>query len=95
MICIYAHVASELGAVEAAGTLYGLLAPWHSQIAFPAFGVWGPVALYLGSLASTIGELGAAERHLAGAAGFAGRIGAPIWAARAERKLEQLHASWR
>ncbi len=41
--CIYAHVASELGAVEAAETLYELLAPWHRQIAFPAFGVWGPV----------------------------------------------------
>ena len=88
--CIYAHVASELGAVEAAETLYELLAPWHRQIAFPAFGVWGPVGLYLGSLAGTLGEPGAAERYLSEAAGFAGRIGAPVWAARAERRLGQL-----
>ncbi len=93
--CIYAHVASELGAIEAAETLYGLLAPWHAQIAFPAFGVWGPVALYLGSLAGTIGEVRSAERHLSDAAQLAERIGAPIWAVRARRRLEQLHASGR
>lgn len=93
--CIYAHVSSELGAVEAAETLYGLLAPWHGQIAFPAFGVWGPVALYLGSLAGAIGELGAAERHLSAAAGLARRVGAPTWAARAEEQLGRLRASGR
>jgi hypothetical protein len=75
--------------------LYELLAPWQGQIAFPAFGVWGPVSLYLGSLARVLGELDGAERHLLDAAEAARRIGAPIWAARAETELGRLRAGGR
>jgi DNA-binding SARP family transcriptional activator/tetratricopeptide (TPR) repeat protein len=95
VLCIYAHVSSELGAEQPAAMLYELLAPWQGQIAFPAFGVWGPVSLYLGSLARVLGELDGAERHLLDAAEAARRIGAPIWAARAETELGRLRAGGR
>ena len=67
-----------------------MLEPWSGQIVFPAFGVWGPVGLYLGSLARLLGDLDAAERHLQEAARAAIRAGAPIWEARAASQLGQL-----
>jgi DNA-binding SARP family transcriptional activator len=81
--CIYAQVSSRLGCRSAARTLYGLLEPWAEQIAFPAFGVWGPVQLYLGSLALALEDVEGAERHLAKAARAAARAGAPLWEVRA------------
>ena len=47
VICIYARVTALLQDQEAATALYQMLEPWSEQIAFPAFGVWGPVDLYL------------------------------------------------
>jgi DNA-binding SARP family transcriptional activator len=91
--CIYAHVCSELEDVAAAATLYAMLAPWSEQIAFPAFGVWGPVGLYLGPLARVIGELDLAVGHLSEAAQAASRAGAPLWEARAASQLERLAAT--
>ena len=88
--CIYAHVASQLGHLAAARTLYRMLEPWSEQIAFPAFGVWGPVNLYLGTLASVLGDRSAAERHLLEAARTAIRAGAPVWEARSRRQFEGL-----
>jgi tetratricopeptide (TPR) repeat protein len=88
--CIYAHVSSSLGDSQAARVLYPMLEPWSEQIAFPAFGVWGPVSLYLGSLALMLGDVDAAERHLLAAARAAIRAGAPIWEARAASRLGQL-----
>jgi len=90
--CIYAHIASELGDSAASAALYELLEPWHEQVAFPAFGVWGPVDLYLGSAARAMGQLNAAERHLSEAAAIATRAGAPIWDARAKSQLARLAA---
>ena len=43
VVCIYSHVSARLRQLQAAKTLYALLQPWAEQIAFPAFGVWGPV----------------------------------------------------
>jgi serine/threonine protein kinase len=88
--CIYAHVSSTLGHVASARMLYELLEPWSEQIAFPAFGVWGPVGLYLGSLALVIGDLDSAGRHLSKAARAATRAGAPMWEARATSQLTRL-----
>jgi DNA-binding SARP family transcriptional activator len=88
--CIYGHVSSRLGDVVAAAPLYRMLEPWSEQIAFPAFGVWGPVGLYLGSLALVLGDGAAAERHLVAAARAAIRAGAPLWEARAASQLGQL-----
>lgn len=88
--CIYAHVGSSLGDAVAATALYRMLEPWSEQIAFPAFGVWGPVSLYLGSLALVFGDVDAARRHLLEAARAAIRAGAPIWEAHAAGQLERL-----
>jgi DNA-binding SARP family transcriptional activator len=90
VVCIYAHVSSRLGYLPVIRTLYELLEPWCEQIAFPAFGVWGPVGLYLGSLALASGDGDGAERHLAAAARAATRAGAPLWEARAASQLSRL-----
>jgi hypothetical protein len=52
--------------------------------------VWGPVALYLGSLALVLGEAEAAASHLSDATQTAIRAGAPLWEQRAARELERL-----
>jgi hypothetical protein len=52
--------------------------------------VWGPVALYLGSLALVLGESGAAASHLSDATQAAIRAGAPRWEQRAAGELERL-----
>ena len=90
--CIYAIVSSRLGHERSARALYELLKPWAQQIAFPAFGVWGPVALHLGTLAITIGDRVAAGRHLTMASDIAGGAGAPLWEARAAAELARLAA---
>jgi tetratricopeptide (TPR) repeat protein len=90
--CIYAYVSVRLECVPALGTLYDLLEPWAEQIAFPAFGVWGPVAFYLGSLALALEEFDQAERHLTYAGLAASRAGAPIWAERVAGQLARLGA---
>ena len=87
---IYAHVSIALGEGAAAATLYGTLEPWSEQIAFPAFGVWGPVSLYLGSLALAMGDQESAERQLSEAIRVAAQMTAPHWEARARRHLAQL-----
>jgi DNA-binding SARP family transcriptional activator len=91
--CIYAHISCELGDTRAAAALYELLEPWRAQIAFPAFGIWGPVALYLGSLSRVIGSLDAAERYLNQARRAARRAQAPAWEARAASELARLAAT--
>ena len=88
--CILAQVSSRLGHAASAAPLYRILEPWNGQIAFPAFGVWGPVALHLGSLALVLGEPGAAAAHLANATEAAIRAGAPLWEQRAAGELERL-----
>ncbi|MFL5830437.1 MAG: BTAD domain-containing putative transcriptional regulator [Solirubrobacteraceae bacterium] len=90
VVCIYAHVCSTLGDQDGARTLYGLLEPWHHQIAFPAFGVWGPVTFYLGRLAAAMGEVGLAASHLAEASRAASRAGAPLWQVRVAHHLTRL-----
>jgi hypothetical protein len=95
VVCIYARVSIQLADVDASRMLYRLLAPWHGQIVFPAFGVWGPAELYLGMLARVIGEAELAEGHLQRAAGAADRAAAPLWKARAEAELNRLAESRR
>jgi DNA-binding SARP family transcriptional activator len=79
VMCIYAQVAFRLELGAAANAVYDLLAPYEQQIAFPAFGVWGPVALHLGALALCTGDLDRAQCHLAYATDLAERAGAPLW----------------
>jgi hypothetical protein len=93
VMCLYAQVSSRLGEPASARLLYELLETWADQVAFPAFGVWGPVALYLGSVALTLGEVDRAERHLAAAKLLASAAGAPRWGARAVAESNRLAAS--
>jgi DNA-binding SARP family transcriptional activator len=95
VLCIYAHVCAELDDAAAAERLYELLSPWHGQIAFPAFGVWGPVDLYLGELARATGRFEPAEQHLLAASQVAGRAGASLWQQRASRQLALVTAGSR
>jgi len=90
VMCTFAHVAAGLEDAAAAAVLYRSLEPFSDQVAFPAFGIWGPVGLYLGPLASVLGDAAGAERHLQQAARVAIRAGAPIWEARALNGLGQL-----
>jgi class 3 adenylate cyclase/tetratricopeptide (TPR) repeat protein len=77
-----AGVAAHLGDPAAAAVLYDLLAPYSDRVAGQGI-VWtGAVAHYLGILARALGDLAAAEAHLARAADIHQRIGAPIWLAR-------------
>jgi tetratricopeptide (TPR) repeat protein len=80
--CVYARVSARIGDLDAAGRLYELLLPQREMIAYPYFGVWGPVEHYLGSLALALGELDAAEGHLSQAARRSAGLGAPVWANR-------------
>jgi tetratricopeptide (TPR) repeat protein len=93
VVCIYAYVGAKLGDAQASRALYRLLEPWHAQVAFPAFGVWGPVELYLGMLASVVGEAEIAQGHLQRAASAADRAEAPIWKARVQGELAALTES--
>jgi hypothetical protein len=90
VICIYAQVAAQLCLLPPAAMLYELLEPWEAQIAFPAFGMWGPVAVHLGSLALCTGDVAAARRHLTHAQEKARHAGAPLWQAWAEGLLNRL-----
>ncbi len=81
--CLYAHVSAHLGDTASARRLYDLLLPYRDQLAYPYFGAWGPVELYLGELASALGDE-AAVAHLDAAAQVSVRLGATCWAARTE-----------
>jgi DNA-binding SARP family transcriptional activator len=93
VMCIYAQVAVRLDLGPAAEALYERLAPWEAQIAFPAFGVWGPVALHLGALALCVGARAPARRHLARATELAERAGAPLWTTSAAELSSRLAES--
>jgi hypothetical protein len=51
---------------------------------------WGPVDLYLGELASALGDPALAARHLRDAEAMATTLGAPLWAAHAARIAAEL-----
>ena len=91
VVCIFARVAGRVGDAEAAELLYRLLEPFAPLIAYPGFAAWGPVALFLGELATARGDLTAAERHLRAAAERGAQCRAPVWSARADLELGRLH----
>src|SRR5581483_8904257 len=55
---------------------------FSALIAYPYFGIWGPVEHYLGGLAMALGDLDAAGRHLRAAAEVSERLGAQAWTVR-------------
>jgi hypothetical protein len=80
--CIFANVCTRLRDTVAARRLYGLLRPFSELIAYPYFGIWGPVEHYLVGLALTLDTLDDAGRHLRSAAEINERLGARAWAVR-------------
>ena len=79
---LLAQVCSGLGDAPAQDLLYERLAPCRSLVATVAAATTGPVARYLGQLASALGRDEQAEAHFEEAAGIAERLEAPTWLAR-------------
>jgi len=60
----YAVTAIELSDEEVAAALYEALLPYHAQVAYNGATSQGPVAAYLGKLASILGRHDLADSHL-------------------------------
>jgi tetratricopeptide (TPR) repeat protein len=71
----YAVLAIELGDAEAAAYLLPLIEPFAGDVAFNGATSQGPVAAYVGKLASLLGEHEVAEEHLLDALGTATAFG--------------------
>ncbi len=81
---VAAEVCAILGERTHAASLYALLRPYADQIVVDSWAVQsrGPIAYYLGLLASTLEDWDTAERRFAEAAAIAARIGAKPYEAR-------------
>jgi class 3 adenylate cyclase len=79
-----AYIGSRLGRADCVPQLRPKLEPFADQLVVSGFAgyVGGSVAIYLGMLATTIGDWSDAEARFAAAAATHERIGAPIWLAR-------------
>lgn len=93
-VCLLAQAAARLGDVESAATLYDLLLPYAGRVTFsyPEVSV-GPVARYLGLLASAVGRNQDASRHFEEAIAISEAIGARSWLLRSRENLAQARSS--
>ena len=78
----YAEVAIQLDHRGAAALLYEQLEPFDGYLTFVGTACEGPIAHYLGGLATVLGRFEEAERHLATAAELADVAGSPFYRAR-------------
>jgi class 3 adenylate cyclase len=78
-----AWVCARLGRDDCVPRLRAMLEPYAEQLVVGSFAGWvtGPVAFYLGVLATTVGDWENAEAHFASAAATHERIAAPTWLA--------------
>jgi tetratricopeptide (TPR) repeat protein len=74
-VIAYAIIALELGDVGAAAELLPLLEPHATEVSFNGLTSQGPVAAYVGKLASLLGHHDEAERHLRAALATATAFG--------------------
>lgn len=90
----HATLCVALGDREAASELYSLLLPFHAvhAVASAETPSDGPVALYLGQLASLMGDRSAATEHLNAAVRMSEAMHAPPAAAEARASLEALRS---
>jgi hypothetical protein len=90
-IGLLAETASALGDVGRSDVLYRLLAPYGDRIAiaYPEIAT-GPVARYLGLLATATARWNEAERHFEKALELSERIGAQVWLAHDRRNYARL-----
>jgi len=84
---LWADACSRLRAVDRAGELYELLAPFSGHLVVAAAHVLGSFSWALGRLAATLERYEQAEEHFAAAAEIEERFGAPLLLART-------HAAW-
>jgi hypothetical protein len=79
----WAGTVADLGLRDLASVLHGQLAPMSGLVILPTYGAAeGPVAFYLGCLATTLGDVDDAERYFTKAEKLCRRIGAEFWLAR-------------
>jgi DNA-binding SARP family transcriptional activator len=71
----YAVIAIELGDADAAAHLLPLIEPLASEVAFNGVTSQGPIAAYMGKLASLLGQHDLAEQHLCSALRIATAFG--------------------
>jgi hypothetical protein len=77
-------VAAELQVADAAASLFGLLEPWHGQVADNGLTIQGPVAHYLGGLAAVLQRYDTADGYFAEAARMSEHMQARFFGARTE-----------
>ena len=82
-VVLWAHVCASVGDAARAGALYDELRPFAGQVVYTGISAWGDVDHALGRLATLAGRHEDAARHLAATTARYGRIGAPVWLARA------------
>lgn len=84
-VATVAEMAVELSDRKAADRLYQLFAPFAGRVViYGALFCLGPVAYYLGRLATVTGDVDRAVDHLAAAIDEASRMEAPVWRAHAQ-----------
>jgi tetratricopeptide (TPR) repeat protein len=81
-LALYADIAVETGDSDAASILYRLMEPWAGQADWNSAVGFGHTRMYLGLLASVLGEHERAERDLEFACEYAETNGLLLWAAR-------------
>jgi tetratricopeptide (TPR) repeat protein len=81
-MAMLAEVAAGLGDESGAGVLRRRLEPFAGMLVDNGVFTLGSIDRYLGLLAATGGDLDAADRYFAAAAGLHDGIGAPIWSSR-------------
>jgi tetratricopeptide (TPR) repeat protein len=89
-MCVLVPVLVDLELVDAARSVYERLLPWEGQVASVGVSAEGPVATYLGSLATLLGDFDRAESHLARALEIGHSLGAPYWRLRTRLALADL-----
>jgi len=81
-LAFYADVAVETCSSSAASSLRRLMEPWADHFIFNGLCGYGHVRMWLGLLATCLGEHEQADRHLALACEFHDTSGANLWCAR-------------
>lgn len=82
--CDYTDVVVEFGASDHATPIYEVLHPWSALFACTGTSVTGPVAHYLGGLATALGRFDEADEHFARAAAFSDSMRTPFFGARTD-----------
>jgi class 3 adenylate cyclase len=81
-LVLYADAAAQTGNRRVAAILYDLIQPWSDQVDWNSLSCYGHARLYLGLLASVLGDQERADEHLAFACEFHEANDMPLWEAR-------------